>query len=63
MLYLLIMYFVEVNQLSYIIWSYEEGVTRVLFFPSLQLPNQITNYPLWQFYQMDEHSIGETGKR
>ena len=33
--------FVEVNRLSYIIWSYQEEVTRVLFFPSLQLPNRI----------------------
>jgi hypothetical protein len=53
------MYFVEVNELSYIIWSYEEGVTRVLFFPSLSLPNRIKNDPLWQFYQMDELFIGE----
>jgi hypothetical protein len=60
MIYLLIVYFVEVNQLSYIIWSNEEGVRRVLFFPSLQLPNRIKNDPLWQFYQMDEHVIGET---
>jgi hypothetical protein len=58
--FLLIVYFVEVNRLSYIIWFYEEGVTRVLFFPSLQLPNRREHDPPWQFYHMDEDCIGET---